>query len=94
MLRSRGAPASGLRFWRDLARSTPFVRRLAAAEPIPGFAAALLLPLPVAIWLLLWSGATAVAWLARLLVEGTGALIAGALWGLGTLSHQLFHPRP
>lgn len=76
------APASGLRFWRDLARSVPFVRRLATAEPLP-VAAALLLPLPVAVWLLLWSGATALAWLARLLFEGAGALVAGVLWGLG-----------
>ena len=78
------APASGLRFWRDLARSTPFVRRLAAAEPLPVLAAALLLPLPVAAWLLLWSAATALAWLARLLFEGAGALVAGVLWGLGS----------
>jgi hypothetical protein len=77
------APASGLRIWRDLARSTPFVRRLAAAEPLPAATAGLLLPLPVAAWLLIWSGATAAAWIARLLFEGTGALIAGVLWGAG-----------
>ncbi len=78
------APASGLRFWRDFARSIPVVRRLAAAEPLPFAIAALILPLPVAVWLLGWSAVAVLAWLARLLFEGTGALIAGVLWGLGS----------
>lgn len=87
-------PAS-VRFWRDLACSTPFVRRLAAAEPLT---AALLLPLPVVVWLLLWSGAVGVAWLARLLFEGAGAVAAGTIWGLGsfvsTLSRRFSPSRP
>lgn len=90
-------PASGVRFWRDLARSTPFVRGLAAAEPLPFTSAALLL-LPVAAWLLLWSGAVAVAWLALLAFEGAGALAAGTLWALGTcvsvLSRRFVPSRP
>jgi hypothetical protein len=83
------APVSGLLFWRDLARSIPFVRRLAAAEPLPLAIAALLLPLPVAVWLLLWSGATMIAWLARLLFEGAGAVAAGTIWGLGSFVSML-----
>lgn len=64
-------PASGLRFWRDLARSLP--------SALPRWLAPPLLPL----WLLLWAGAAALVWLARLLVEGLGALAAGLLWGCG-----------
>jgi hypothetical protein len=64
--RGLAAPESGLRFWRDLARSAPLGGRL-----------------PVALWLLLWSGAVAVVWLGWLLVVGVGAVAAGALWGLG-----------
>lgn len=76
------ASASGLRFWRDLARSVPFVRRLAAAEPIP-LAAALVLSLPVAGWLLVWSVAVAVAWLGWLLVAGLGACVAMVVGSVG-----------
>jgi hypothetical protein len=74
--------ASGLRFWRDLARSVPFVRRLAVAEPIPP-AAALLLPFPVTAWLLVWSVALVLAWLGWLLVAGIGAGAAASMWALG-----------
>jgi hypothetical protein len=76
-------PASGLRFWRDLARSVPFVRRLAAAEPLPLAVAALVLPLPLALWLLVWSVALVLAWLGWLLVVGIGAGAAALVWSLG-----------
>jgi hypothetical protein len=69
-------PASGLRFWRGLASSLP--RGLAFA---PRFLVLPLLP----VWLLLWTGAAALVWLARLLVEGTGAAVASLLWGAGAL---------
>ncbi len=81
--RGLAVPASGLRFWRDLARSVPFVRRLAAAEPIPLGVAALVLPLPVAAWLLVWSVAVALAWLGWLLVVGIGAGAVAVVWALG-----------
>ncbi|MFL6232863.1 MAG: hypothetical protein ACJ76N_06990 [Thermoanaerobaculia bacterium] len=81
--RGLAAPASGLRFWRDLARSVPFARRLAAAEPIPLAVAALLLPLPVAAWLAVWSVAVAVAWLGWLLMAGLGAGVAAVMGFVG-----------
>jgi len=59
--------ASGLRFWRKLAASTP--------------GGALVAPL----WLVLWSGATVVLWLARLVLEGAGAVLAAGLWGIESL---------
>jgi hypothetical protein len=61
--------SSGVRSWPALARSLPLPRWLA----LP------LLPL----WLLLWAGAAALVWLARLLVEGLGVMAAGVLWGCG-----------
>jgi hypothetical protein len=78
-------PASGLRFWGKLARSTPGVGRFLK----PG-ASRLWLVVPLAfplviLWLFLWSGAATLAWLARLLVETAGALAAGVLWGIGFL---------
>jgi len=57
--------ASGLRFWRKLAESTP-------GSP-------LLSPL----WLLLWTAAVIVLWLARLMLEGAGAVLAAGLGGAG-----------
>jgi hypothetical protein len=63
--------ASGVRSWPALARSLPF-------SP-PRWLALPLLPF----WLLLWAGAAALVWLARLLLEGVGALVAGLLWSCG-----------
>jgi hypothetical protein len=54
-----------------------FWRKLAASAP----GGALASPL----WLLAWTGATAVLWLARLAVEGAGAGVAAGLWGLGVI---------
>jgi hypothetical protein len=82
--RDLAMPASGLRFWRDLARSVPFVRRLVGEGPVSPVAA-LLLPLPMAIWLATWSLALALAWLGWLLLAGLGAGAAAALWLLGSL---------
>jgi hypothetical protein len=62
---------SGPRFWPGLARSLPLA--------LPRFLALLLLPF----WLLLWTGAVAVVWLARLFVEGLGAFAAVVLWSFG-----------
>lgn len=64
-------PASGLRFWPDLAASVPGVRHPAVRSLLTG---------P---WLLLWTAVTAGGWLARLLVEAAGALVAGLVWSLG-----------
>jgi hypothetical protein len=83
--RDLAMPASGLRFWPDLARSVPFVRRLVGEGPIPPAVAALLLPLPVAVWLVTWSLASALAWLGWLLVAGVGAGVAAVLWSAGLL---------
>lgn len=89
------APTSGLRFWRDLARSVPFVRQLAVAEPILPAVAALVLPLPVAAWLLVWSVAVALAWLGWLLVAGAGAGAVAILWALGAALSWIGNlPRP
>jgi hypothetical protein len=63
--------AGGPRFWRGLARSLPFAP--------PRFVALPLLPF----WLLLWTGAVALVWLARLLVEAIGTLVVAVLWGCG-----------
>jgi hypothetical protein len=65
--------ASGVRFWRDLAASVP----LAPLTPVA--LARALLPL----WLLVWTLAAFLVWLARLAVETAGAAIAGALVGIG-----------
>ncbi|MEO6195780.1 MAG: hypothetical protein ABIS20_22400 [Thermoanaerobaculia bacterium] len=69
--------SSGLRFWRGLARSLPF-----APPPL------LVLPL-LPVWLLVWTGAASLAWLARLLVEGAGAATAALLWGAGAIASGL-----
>ncbi len=63
-------PSSSLRFWRGMARSLDF---------LPPWLAFPLLPL----WLLGWTGAVALVWLGRLLVEGFGAAAAGLLWSAG-----------
>jgi hypothetical protein len=70
ILAELAAPSSGVRSWTALARGLP---------PLPRWLALPLLPL----WLLLWAGAAALVWLARLLVEGLGALGAGLLLGCG-----------
>lgn len=78
-------PASGLRFWRKLARSTPGVGRFLRPETRRLW---LVVPLafpPVLLWLLLWSGAAAAVWLARLLVEVVGMMAAGTLWTVGSV---------
>ncbi len=54
---------SGLAFW----------RRLAASSPAGRF------PLWVLLWLLAWTGATALLWLGWLLTVGVGSLAAGAI---------------
>jgi hypothetical protein len=53
-----------------------FWRKLAASTP----GGALVSPL----WLLAWTGITAVLWLARLGVEGAGAGMVAGMWGGGT----------
>lgn len=85
-------PASGLRFWGKLARSTPGVGRFLRPETRRlGLAVPLAFPL-VTLWLLLWSGAAAIAWLARLLVETAGVVAAGALWTAGALLSPFDRP--
>ena len=79
------APSSELRFWRKLAASTPLVKRFAAPQARRLWAVALLGSPPVALWLLVWTGAAALVWTARLFVEAGGALVGGTLWGLGSL---------
>ena len=69
--------SSGLRFWRGLARSLPFAP--------PPFLVPLLLP----VWLLVWTGAASLVWLARLFVEGAGAFTAALLWGGGALVSKI-----
>ncbi|HEY2289060.1 MAG TPA: hypothetical protein VGM86_00040 [Thermoanaerobaculia bacterium] len=71
LLAGLATASSGVRSWPALARSLPLAP--------PRWLALPLLPL----WLLLWAGAAAIVWLARLLVEGLGALAAGLLWGCG-----------
>ncbi|HSN89402.1 MAG TPA: hypothetical protein VL025_21745 [Thermoanaerobaculia bacterium] len=78
-------PASGLRFWGKLARSTPGVGRLLSPGTRRLWLAVPLAFPPVLLWLLLWSVAAAVAWLARLLVEMAGGVAAGALWTAGSV---------
>jgi hypothetical protein len=70
-------PSSGLRFWRGLARSLPFAPPPVLALPLLPF------------WLLVWTGAAALVWIARLLVEGAGATVAALLWGGGALASSL-----
>jgi hypothetical protein len=58
-----------------LSSSLQFWRKLAGGTP----GGALLAPL----WLLAWTAATAVLWVARLGLEGAGAVGAGGLWVVG-----------
>jgi hypothetical protein len=83
--RDLAVQGSGLRFWRDLTRSLPFVRRPVGEEPTPAGIAALLLPLPLAAWLAVWGVAPVLFWLAWLLVAGAGAGAAAAVWAAGAL---------
>lgn len=61
--------ASGVAFWRRLAESAPMGR----------------FPLWVLVWLLGWTGATALLWLAWLLTVSVGSLAAGTVWAAGTV---------
>jgi hypothetical protein len=54
-----------------------FWRKLVASTPGGAWVSPL--------WLLLWTGATAILWFARLVVEGAGAVLAAGLWGLESL---------
>jgi hypothetical protein len=67
------------------ASGVAFWRKLAASTP----GGAALAPL----WLLAWSSATAVLWLAKLAVEGAGALAVAAAWGLGASATGLDRAR-
>jgi hypothetical protein len=79
------AESSEVRFWRKLAASAPGVRRLVTPER-ERLGLLLLLGSPViGPWLLVWTGAVALAWTARLLVESAGAAAAGLLWGTGSV---------
>ncbi|HEX6903129.1 MAG TPA: hypothetical protein VF789_25655 [Thermoanaerobaculia bacterium] len=82
------APSSGVRFWRKLAASTPLVRRFATPEARV-WAVALLGSPPIALWLLVWMGAASLVWVARVLVETGGALVAGPLRALESLLRSL-----
>ncbi len=62
--------ASGPRFWPGLARSLPLAPRFLALPLLP-------------FWLLFWAGAVSMVWIARLVVEGAGALVAAFFWGTG-----------
>lgn len=79
------AASSELRFWRKLAASTPVACRCFARESRWLWLLGTLGAAPVGIWLLFWSLATGLVWLARLLVESVGAAVAGLLWGTGLL---------
>jgi hypothetical protein len=61
-----------------------FWRRLAASTP----GGALISPL----WLLLWTVAAIVLWLARLTLEGAGAILAAGLWGALMLANSQAEP--
>jgi hypothetical protein len=61
--------SSGLAFWRRLAASVPGGR----------------FPPWTLVWLLAWTGAAAILWLAWLLVVGAGSVAAGAVWLSGTV---------
>lgn len=63
---------SGLAFWRKLARSTPGAGTVFVAPMI-------------LLWLPAWTGVVALLWVARLLVEGIGAVVAAVLWVTGSL---------
>jgi hypothetical protein len=86
---------SGLGFWRRLAASTPLARGLAgvawrarsgspAGSALATASLAAATPL-VVLWLTVWTLAAGILWLARLVVEATGALAAALLWGLSVL---------
>ncbi len=60
----------GAPFWPGLARSLPLAPRALALMLLPP-------------WFLLWSGAVALTWIGRLLVEGSGAFVVALLWGCG-----------
>lgn len=77
--------SSELQFWRKLAASTPVACRCFAGESRWLWLLGALGALPVGVWLLLWTLATGIVWLARLLVESVGAAVAGVLWGTGRL---------
>lgn len=77
-------PSSGLSFWRRLAASAPGARRVFGEKGGPMALAVLLTPW-VLIWLLAWTGATAILWLAWLLTVSLGVFAAGAVWLSGAL---------
>ena len=77
-------PGSGLSFWRRLAASTPGGRRIFEGAGGPAALAVLLTPW-VLVWLLVWTGATAILWVAWLLTVCLGSLAAGVMWFAGTL---------
>jgi hypothetical protein len=89
LLAPLATPTSGLRFWRRLAASTPIARRLFGLDPALSILLGVLSVPLVALWLAAWTLATAVLWLLRLLVEGTGMLIVALLWLTGTLAIPL-----
>jgi hypothetical protein len=62
--------ARGGAFWSGLARSLPLAPRALALALLP-------------VWFLLWAAAVALAWIGRLLVEGSGAFVVALLWGCG-----------
>lgn len=76
---------SGLGFWSKLTQSIPGLGRIAGSPVRRLWLLLLLVPLPLAVWLLLWLGAASLVWLGRLLVEAVGAAGAGLLWGGGAL---------
>lgn len=78
-------PASSLRFWGRLAESTPGLGRFVSTPDRRRWLAALVLPLPLTLWLFLWTAAASFLWIGRLLVEAVGAAGAGLLWGGGAL---------
>ena len=78
-------PSSGLRFWRGLAGSLPGLGKLVSPANRRPWLAALLCPVPLALWSLLWTSAAFLVWMARVLVEAGGAAGAGLLWGAGSL---------
>lgn len=87
------AASSELRFWRKLAASTPVARRCYVPESRWLWLLGALGALPVGAWLLFWTLATSLVWIARLLVESVGAAVAGLLWGTGLLVGSLERPR-
>ncbi len=73
---------SGLDFWRRLAFSLPgwkWAVRLRKTRPAPAMGALALLAPAVGLWLLFWWTVVAVLGLAKMLVEGVGAVAVGLL---------------